>query len=136
MKIINLFLLFNILLYANDYTLQLYENILTPLFKDNPIVVYTDKQSTQILHKSKKFKVVSYCAQDTELLLGANFEILEKACQNKPLFATSRRAYRSNKNAFGAFYWTKGRPQIHFKPEILQKFHIKLTNDLERFKDE
>jgi len=120
MKIINLFLLFSILLYANDYTLQL----------------YADKQSAQILHKSKKFKVVSHCTQDTELLLGANFKTLDKVCQNKPLFATSRRAYKENKNAFGAFYWTKGRPQIHFKPEILEKFHIKLTKDLEKFKDE
>jgi len=136
MKIINLLFLFSILLNANNYTLKLYENILTPLFANNPIVVYADKQSAEILDKSKKFKVLSHCTQDTQLLVGTNFKTLDKACQNKPLFATSRRAYRNNKNAFGAFYWTKGRPQIHFKPEILQKFHIKLTDDLERFQDE
>jgi len=124
------------LLDAKNYTLELYENVLIPLFVSNPVIVYADKQNAEILNKSKKFKVLKYCTQDTQLLIGSNFETIEKVCQDKPIFATSSRVYKKNKNAFGAFYWVKGRPQVYFKQDRLQKFHIKLTDDLKGFLDE
>jgi len=135
-KVAILLLLFSILLNAKNYTLELYESILIPLFGSNPVVVYADRQSAEILDKSNKFKVLRHCTKDTQLLVGANFKTLEKVCQDKPLFATSSRVYKENKNAFGAFYWVKGRPQVYFKPDRLQKFHIELTDDLKGFLDE
>jgi len=136
MKTIFLFILFAMSLYAQDYTLKLYEEILGALSKNFPIVVYADKQNSQILQKSKRFKVVHFCNADVEFLLGSYFKNLSNICKKKPLFATTHRAYTKNNNAFGAFYWTKGRPQIHFNKKTVERFHIRLPENLQRFENE
>ena len=136
MKTIFLFIAFTIALYAQDWTLQLYEKVLGPLSQGYPIVVYTDDKNSQILQKSNKFIVVHYCSPDVEFLVGSHFKTLDNICKNKPLFATSHRAYLKYDNAFGAFYWMKGRPQIHFNKQTLKRFDLKLPQNLKRFEGE
>jgi len=136
MKTLFLFMILAMSLYAQEYTLKLYEEILGSLSDNVPIVVYADGKNSQILQKSRKFKVVHFCNADVEFLVGSHFGSLSSMCKNKPLFATTHRAYDEYKNAFGAFYWTKGRPQIHFKTTVLEKFHLILPENLKRFEDE
>jgi len=137
MKIILLFIAFAISLYAQDYTLKLYEKILGALSNNSSIiVVYADGKNSPILQKSRKFIVVNFCTSNVEFLIGSHFGALNSMCKNKPLFATTHRAYHRYSNAFGAFYWTKGRPQIHFNKRVLKRFHLKLSENLKRFEDE
>ncbi len=136
MKILRLLIVLCMLLDAKEYTLKLYETLLSPLFTDFPIVVYADEESVKKLQKSDVFEVERQCNTDVDLLIGSRFAHLPKQCRNKPLFATTYKAYRANNNAFGAFYWRKGRPQIHFKKEALEKFGLKLPPKLQRFVDE
>ncbi|SFV75091.1 hypothetical protein MNB_SM-3-1180 [hydrothermal vent metagenome] len=129
-------LLCSITLYAKDYTLKLYETLSNELFESVPVIVYADSKSAIRLQKSEKFYVSHSCNEDVDFLVGSHFGHLSPLCQNKPLFATTKRAYKKYKNAFGAFYWTKGRPQIHFNPKVLKQFHFVLPQNLKRFQDE
>ena len=136
MKIFCLLIFSFVLLSANNYALKLYEKLLLPLFHDVPIVIFADKESKEILQKSDMFEVKSSCSTLVDVLVGSQFTNLSQNCISKPLFATTYRSYSENNNAFGAFYWRKGRPQIHFKKAILKKFHLKLSKNLQRFIDE
>jgi len=136
MRSILVMLCFSLSLFGDDYTLKLYEEILGALSKKYHIVVYSDAQNSQILKKSDKFRVVHFCNEDVDFLVGSHFGRLSALCEKRPLFTTTHRAYKKYKNAFGAFYWTKGRPQIHFKKDVLKQFKLKLPQNLKRFEDE
>ena len=136
MKKLFLLMVFAMSLFGQDYTLKLYEKVLVPLSYSSSIVIYADGASSQILQKSSKFEVVHFCSEDVEFLVGSSFGTLSPLCKKKPLFATTRRAYHKYSNAFGAFYWTKGRPQLHFNREVVNRFELNLPANLQRFIDE
>ncbi len=120
---------------AKEYTQQLYEKLLSTLY-EVPIVVYVDKTTKDILHNSKFFLIKNNCDEKVDLLIGSRFEHLPQSCKNKPLFATTYKAYTEYPNAIGAFYWRKGRPQIHFKKAALKQFRLRLPKKLQRFINE
>ena len=137
MRKLFLLMIFAMSLFGQDYTLKLYEKIADTLSMHHyPIVIYADGASGQILQKSSKFEVVHFCSEEVEFLVGSSFGTLSPLCKKKPLFATTRRAYHKYSNAFGAFYWTKGRPQLHFKRGVLERFELYLPANLQRFIDE
>jgi hypothetical protein len=125
-----------VLAYSDDYTLKLYEYLLPSLFKSSPVVVLADAQERETLRKSRHFLVTNVCSKDVDLLIGSSFDRVPKLCKDKPFFATTRKRYLNHSSAFGAFYWRKGRPQIHFKKEALKRFHLTLPAKLQRFIDE
>lgn len=135
-KIVSILLLSFVFLNADEYTLKLYEKLLSSIFKDYPIRVYADKESSKELKKSDLFVVQDKCDSNTDVIVGSQFSQLSKSCKNKPVFATSYKEYGHNDNAFGAFYWRKGRPQVHFKQKTLTKFGLQLPQKLKRFVDE
>jgi len=134
MKKLYYFLWIPLLLYSSqNYELQLYEKILPLLFHSNTMKVYADNDAKNILKGSTKFKILSKCDKSVVVIIGKKFSQLPQVCKEKPLFATSYRAFKYNKSSFGAFYWRKGRPQLRFKNNILNKFHIKLPTTLRKF---
>jgi len=133
-KLIILCAVFRVMLFANeDYELKLYEKILPDIFTQIPIYIYTTQEVKEILQKSTKFKVVNRCNKRVVLLIGEDFTNLSAECKNKPVFATNYRTFRDNSNSFGAFYWTKGRPQIYFKQKNVEKFHLMLPHYLRKY---
>ncbi len=134
MKKLFYFLLVPLFLYGSqDYELQLYEKILPFLFQKDVIKVYADDDAKKILKSSTKFEIASKCDEAVVVLIGKEFSQLPQACKDKPLFATSYKALKNNENSFGAFYWSKGRPQLRFKNSALNKFHLKLPSSLRKF---
>ncbi len=133
-KLIILCAVCTVMLFANeDYELKLYEKILPDIFAQTPIYIYATHEAKEILQKSTKFKVVDRCDKRVVLLVGEDFTHLPVECKNKPVFATNYRTFRDNANSFGAFYWSKGRPQVYFKQKNVQKFHIKLPSYLRKY---
>ncbi len=120
----------------NTYELKLYEKILPLLFKNKPLIIFTDKNTYQILKQSKKFEISQTCDQNTTVIIGKNFEEIPDSCKNKPLFATSYRWYKNYPNSFGAFYWRKGRPQLKFNKKRSEKLHIILPESLKKYEDD
>ncbi|NPA59146.1 MAG: hypothetical protein GXO30_01565 [Epsilonproteobacteria bacterium] len=130
MKKILFFLLF-ITIYAHasiDYELRFYERIIPLIFKI-PIHIYADKEIKFILRRSKKFIIENKC-KDALLIIGLVKNI---KCQDKPLFATDYETYKISPNAFGAFYWRKGRPQLKFKKEKLEEFNLEIDSSLQKY---
>ncbi len=131
-KILIFFILCSSLFASYDnYELKLYEKILPIIFTDN-LVVYADSHSMSIIKNSTILKTTLDC-EKADLLIGENFNGLYKRCQNKPIFSTSYRSYKNTKNAIGAFYWRKGRPQIKFKLDTMDKFNLQLPQTLREF---
>ena len=137
MKTLLLFILVSIFANANNYTTKLYKKLLKPLFYDKvPIIVFVDNEIKETIKQCRTFKIQNSCDKSVDILLGSNFSNLPRSCKDKPLFATTYKAYTQNKNAFGAFYWRKGRPQIHFNKNVLKKLDLQLPVHLQRFIDE
>ncbi|WP_297433456.1 hypothetical protein [Sulfurimonas sp.] len=135
MKFLFLLLTLFVSLYADVYTQKLYETVLGSIFKERPIVVFATGDVKATLQNSKMFDVVGNCKNAVVAVIG-NDTSLEQRCKNIPIFATTHRNYMRILNAFGAFYWRKGRPQIHFREGELKMFHLHLSHDLQRFIDE
>jgi len=134
MKTIILLICINNLLVANsNYELKLYEKIFSTIFQNIPIKIYGDKSSTILLKASNRFEIRKICDENVDLIIGKNFTNLSSICKKKPLFATSYRWYKSQKNSFGTFYWRKGRPQIKFKKDSFKRFHLHLPQNLIKY---
>lgn len=127
------FIFFIHVLYADNYELKLYDSVLSKIFQKDKISVYS--QSPNILEVLEKSALLHHSAScdKADLLIGKNFDNLEESCLSKPIFATSYKAFKGTKNAFGAFYWRKGRPQIKFDKKNIKKFNLYLPHRLKRF---
>ena len=131
--LIILFLLYSISNASDNYELKLYEKVLPSIFKQLPIKIYTDDDIKDILKHSNKFDILSTCTDAVVVIIGKNFENISQECKNKPIFATSYRGFKNYQNSFGAFYWRKGRPQIRFKNDTLNRYNLNLPNSLKKY---
>lgn len=131
--IILLFILTSALFSSENYELKLYQNLLPTLFRKESLHIYTqDIEKINLFKQSTLLKISDNCS-DADLIIGKNFDELSSECSDKPIFATSYRSFEQTKNAFGAFYWRKGRPQIQFKSEEIQRYHLYLPPNLSRY---
>ena len=130
-----LFLLILILeLYSDDgYELKLYQSLFPALFQKERLIVYSQEAEQITIFKNSTYIKLSNNCSDADFIIGKDFDNLPNICDNKPIFATSYRSFTETQNAFGTFYWSKGRPQIQFKSESIKKFHLKLPENLQRY---
>jgi len=134
MKHIILILLLTIELISDThYELKLYESLLPTLFQKKSLIVYTQEREQKNIVKNSLVLKLSNSCSDADLIITKYVATIPKECANKPLFATSYRSYRDAKSAFGAFYWRKGRPQIHFKLETMKRYHLYLSHSLQKY---
>ncbi|MGB5792286.1 hypothetical protein [Poseidonibacter sp.] len=115
-----------------DYEVKLYEKVLPMVFKHMSINAFVDKKTEEILSNSKKITLVHNC-KNADVLIGNSFENLIKDCKDKPIFGTTYRSFKKNLNYFGAFYWRKGRPQIRFRIDIIEKHKLNLPQSLRKY---
>jgi len=96
------------------------------------VFVHTDnKESLDIIFKSKKLRYASTC-EKANLILTDNKNFDE--CKDKRLvFATNYLSFKSLQDAVGAFFYQKGRPNIVFRKEILEKHNISLPEEFDKF---
>jgi len=128
-KVIYFILFINIYVHANmNYELRFYERIIPLIFK-TPVHIYADKNIRYILKKSDKFIIENSCT-NAQLIMGM---IKNIKCKDKPLFATDYDTYKLSPNAFGAFYWRKGRPQLKFKKQKIKDFNLNLDSSLKKY---
>ncbi len=131
---LTLLLVFNLALAEGNYELKLFEKVLTGIFGNHAIQIYVkDDDIKNMLEKSQIFALADRCDTNTSLLVGKDFKNLSKICQEKPVFTTNYRYYKSSPNVFGVFYWRKGRPQLKFKTKAIQIFHLNLPKYLNRY---
>ena len=118
---------------SNQYEVELYNKVLPSIFTKKPITVFVDKETKALLKESKKFKIVNKCDAKVVLLIGKNFTNLSTLCRHKPQFSTSYKSFKNDINSFGAFYWRKGRPQIRFQQEVIDRYNLRLPDSLQKY---
>ena len=135
MRFLLLLPIFFLSAHADIYTQKLYEKILGSIFQERPIAVFATGDARATLEKSKLFYLVANCQESDVAVVGNGFTS-EQECKNIPIFTTTHKSYVDLADAFGAFYWRKGRPQIHFRKREVTMFHLRLSTDMQRFIDE
>jgi len=99
---------------------ELFNNIFPELLHKNRIRVLT-----KLKLDPKYFIIVNSCKK-AELVIG------DFKC-NKPTFVLDYYEFKDNKNAIGAFYWRKGRPQLRFRKSNIDKYHLYISKDFEDY---
>ncbi len=134
MKIFSIIFLFITTLFAKEvnHEIKLYEVIMPIIFQKEKIIVYTDKEYSELLESSLIFKVSSNC-HEVDFLLGKYLQNLDIECKNKPQFSISYKSYEKSPNSFGVFYWSKNRPEILFNLKRINKFKLYLPNSLKKY---
>ncbi len=137
MRVLTFLLLFvSLVLHADIYTQKLYERVLGSIFTHRPIVAYVVGDARKDLEQSHLFRVVSACSDDVNVVIVDAYTSIPKECSYKPVFAITHKAYQKTPQAFGAFYWFKGRPQLHFRSAKMAELGLSLSNELQRYADE
>jgi len=119
-------------LFANNYEVRLYEKIIPSIFQKDKVIVYASKDIKEFFLNKHLFSITTDCNK-ADIIVGKKFKDLNTECLKKPFFTTSYRAYRKYKNAIGAFYWKKGRPQLQFELQKIEQFNLFLPNSLKRY---
>ena len=122
----------NILYGSDNYELKLYEKVLPIIFNQTYLKVFADSDTKDIIKNSDIFQIINSC-KEADLLIGKHQKDFPTSCKEKPIFATTYRGFKSCDNSFGAFYWRKGRPQIKFKLEVIEKFNLNLSYSLKKY---
>ena len=110
---------------------KIYDSIFTQIVKRDSVSVFCDSQEYQeILFRSQHIRLVD-TPQDADIILQTQFS--SRFDTNKIVFTTKYAILKKNKHIVGAFYWSKGRPQIVFIRKRLEKQHLNIASDLKKY---
>jgi hypothetical protein len=137
-----------IFLYGHSYaidtqsTLKIYHTIFSALVKKDKIVVFTlDNELREVFAKSKNI-ILSIYPEKSDIVLVTNTVIYagieEKLATltegNRPIaFATQYHFLEEFDTIVGALYWRKGRSQLLFIKNRLDKYNITLPQNYQKF---
>lgn len=113
----------------NTYETTLYEKIFPLMIQKKSIKVYTADKNKHIFVNSKSIVLTNDC-DSADIVYG---KINGGKCLRKPHFAITYKDFVKDKNAIGAFYWRKGRPQLRFSIKAFKRFHLVLPKILEKY---
>jgi hypothetical protein len=120
-----------------DTTLKIYTKILTSLFpSQKQIAVYVpNKEYNEILRYSSKLKVTDDISKASIAIVTNEQELKNVKALNKDIeiFTTNEKIVFLDDSVIGAFYWKKGRSQLLFVKNRLERYHIKLSNEYNKF---
>ncbi|WP_456479792.1 hypothetical protein [Nautilia sp.] len=119
-------LVFTSFLFSQNIELKLFSKLFTDLFNKKIVYIYTENSKFKNFH-SIFLKKVNSC-KDADIVLG-----LSKKCTGKPVFLLDYYDYINNKNALGAFYWRKGRPQLRLRKKVILKYHLHIAPEFKEF---
>ncbi|AZV46430.1 hypothetical protein C3L23_03850 [Nautilia sp. PV-1] len=125
-KIILLFFIFSGMLFSQDIEVKLFSKLFTTLFNKKTVFVYTENKKYQNLQSI--FLVNVKDCKKADIVLG-----ISKKCKTKPHFLLDYYNYKKDKNAIGAFYWRKGRPQLRLRKKMILKYHLYISPEFEDY---
>lgn len=108
---------------------RLLEKVLSDMFDSSKVFVCLyDTNKAQTIKKYSDKIIITDC-QNAQIIL-TDKHIPENS---KPVFVLNDELLRTLKNAIGGLYWKKGRPQLIFLEDRLDKFNIKLPPEYKGF---
>ena len=119
-----------------DSTMKVYNKILTSLFvKQKPIVYIANKEYKNILKHSDEI-IVSDNPKIASIAIVSNkkeVDHIKQVNKNIILFVTQESLLFYDTSVIGAFYWKKGRSQLIFIKDRLDRYHIQLPDEYNQF---
>jgi len=135
--IIVLILMFNYLFALDrDSTIKIYNKIITSIFvTKKPLVYVANKEYHDILKFSKKITIVNRAEKASIAIVTTKEELdnLKKINPNIMIFVTKENLLFYDTSVIGAFYWKKGRSQLIFIKNRLERYHIHLPKEYNQF---
>jgi len=137
-KSIFLILLFSSYIYSvdRDITAKVYGTVFSELYQNRDLVyVYIQDNSYLKYFNKKSIKATFDISKATVALVSSAKELEKVVSQNRDLaiFTTKQRILYKSDNVIGGFYWTKGRRQLIFIEERLNRYHISLPDEYKRY---
>ncbi len=93
--------------------------------------IYLHTHNSSLKLYPDMIKITNSC-KDADLVILSTLKEIPENCSNKFLFGT-RYSHLKNPNVIGAFFWQKGRPNILFYKNRLEKNLIKLDNSFDKY---
>lgn len=122
--------LFNIsFAYGQSSEAKIINLIFQSIFKSNTISVFVDSDIKAKVVEEAGFSRESLCSKAD--IVYASLEL--DNCMNKPIFTDNYSFFKESKNTIGAFYWSKGRPNIMFDSKKMEIFNLKLPDNLKKY---
>jgi len=120
-------------MYANDVKLasSIFNTIVSSITHKKNANVYLSGDIESVSKYPGKLRIVYDCAL-ADIVLVSTFKELPNECKSKMFFGT-KYSHLKDKNVIGAFFWQKGRPNILFYKERLEKQDIKLDKSFDKY---
>jgi len=129
-------LIVSTVLFASDARLasSIYLNIIKALTgKEAPKVFLYGQIDDLLSHPLPS--TVSICTE-ADIIIARSMKGLPMECTKKVIFGNSYRVLKSSPQMVGAFFWSKGRPNIVFYKQRLERHGITLGDEYERYIEE
>lgn len=98
--------------------------------KENIAIYIQDDRDINLIDGSVVLQRVDRCEDADIVLVKDKF----KPCNGTVLvFATSYKGFKKNKNAIGAFFYQKARPNVILKKKKLKKDGIRLPSEFDKY---
>jgi hypothetical protein len=113
-----------------------YGTVFSELYQNRDLVyVYIQDNSYLKYFNKKSIKATFDISKATVALVSSAKELEKVVSQNRDLaiFTTKQRILYKSDNVIGGFYWTKGRRQLIFIEERLNRYHISLPDEYKRY---
>ena len=127
---------YNLFAIDKNSTLKIYNKVLTSIFKQQvPIIYITNREYRDILRYSNKIKISDNPNKAILAIVTTKDEIdkIKHINPNIIIFATKEKLLFDNQSVIGAFYWKKGRSQLIFIKDRLDRYHIQLPDEYNQF---
>ena len=133
--IVILILLGSIVL-ANDIELKsvIFNKIIIAVTAKERPLVYIYKKNEALEKYPGALEIVSKC-RDADVVVLSTLKDLPEACKEKIFFGTRYKHLR-DRRVIGSFFWQKGRPNILFYKDRLDKKDIKLDKTFDKYIEE
>ncbi len=122
--------------FSNAFDIETASKIFDKLFyavlqKEEIFVFTKDEEYKKVIINSKYLKIVDDSTKCDIIL--ANDKNDFKSSNNKMVFTTQKELLDEQENVIGAFYWNKGKPEIIFLKERIEKNNLKLQEGFEKY---
>lgn len=133
MRVVFIVYLFISTIYASDEELEssIFNKLVTAVTKKEKSKVYIHTKVESIKEHTAEFILVDGC-EDADVVILSTVENIPQGCNKKILFGT-RYSHLKDDRVVGAFFWQKGRPNILFYKNRLDKNNIMLNPSFDKY---
>lgn len=112
---------------------KLISEILKIIFPNENPTIFIQSKNFKNMKNLSSFKQIEDC-QKAEVILVDDMGQIEHCLVNNPtLIATNYKTYAQNSDTIAAIFWQKGRPNLIFRKNQLEKQEIDLPKEYTRY---